>query len=152
MTRMLLLAVCLALMLMVLVLVKQRSVPPAITGSRITLEQIKQCAELVTLRVPLQQLVETRIDGYTGGVRCLVLARGEAVIGTDLENARLSYHGGRVTLTLDEPRVIQCTLDQERTSVVFVGRGGLWSAIIWVDLKNAMTPTNYRRLIREAGP
>ena len=149
MTRMLLLAACLVLMLAIVVMVKQRSVPPATAGSPITLEQIRNCAELVTLRVPLQQLVEARIDGYVGGVRCLALARGEVLIATDLEKAQLSYHAGGVTLTLEQPRVISCTLDLEQTSVIFVGRGGLWKTLPGEAGESAVIERTLRHAERE---
>ena len=152
MTRTPLLVVCVVLILVIVVMVKHRMGPaaePGAAGSRITLEQIKRCAELVTLRVPLQQLVEARIDGYTGGVRCLVLACGEALIATDLENAQLSYQAGRVTLTLEEPRVIRCTLDQEQTSVMFVWRSGLWNALPGEAGESAVIEQALRKAERE---
>ena len=101
-----------------------RSAQPRTTP--ITLDELKQCAELVTLQVPVQQLAEAHVRGYTGGIRCLVLAYGQAWIATDLDQARLETDDHGVTLYLMQPRVIACTLDYTRSSVVFIARRGAW--------------------------
>ena len=85
-----------------------RSAQPRTTP--ITLDELKQCAELVTLQVPVQQLAEAHVRGYTGGIRCLVLAYGQAWIATDLDQARLETDDHGVTLYLMQPRIIACTL------------------------------------------
>ncbi|MFA9479841.1 DUF4230 domain-containing protein [Phycisphaerales bacterium AB-hyl4] len=99
-----------------------------VTAAWITLEQLQQAAELVTLKVPYQQLVETRVAGYSGSVRCVVLAVGEAWVGTDLEQARWETDPitGTVTLTLAQPRVLSSHLDHDRSRVVLTARRGVW--------------------------
>ena len=94
----------------------------------IRIEQIREAADLVVLRIPFQQIVEARLDGYSGGVRCLLLAGGEAMIATDLEHATLTHDeaAGRVTLTLPPPRTLTAQLDPGKTRIMDIARSGAW--------------------------
>ena len=82
-------------------------------------------------------------------MRCLVWARGEALIGTDMEKAQLSYQAGGVVLTLEQPRVIRCALHQKQTSVLLCGRGGLWKALPGEAGESAVIEQALRRAERE---
>ena len=105
------------------------SEPPATV--HVTLETIRQTADLVVLRVGFQQLVESRIDGHLGGVRCVVLASGTALIATDLEKAELTLDAParRATLLLTQPEVLTAGLDHEAAAVLLTDRWGLWQAV-----------------------
>lgn len=104
--------------------------PPA-PPAHLVLEEVRELSELVTLSVPLQQLVETEWAGYTGATRCVLIARGEARVGTDLTTAdfELDSHRRRATVTLPSPRVLSATLDHDQTRTVLVDRSGLWQII-----------------------
>ena len=133
MTRLTLLALGLSLLVILALLARlwwlPRAQAPATT--RITLEEVTQLSELVTLKVPMHQLVETHLAGYSGGTRCVLLARGSAQLGTDLTGARLEFAPGtrRVQVTLPRPRVVSCAIDQSASGPVFVVRSGLWRVV-----------------------
>src|SRR5436190_3396471 len=50
-------------------------------------EQVQALAALVTVRVDVADVQETRLDGRSGGVRAAVLVRGDFLVGTDLGRA-----------------------------------------------------------------
>ncbi len=98
----------------------------------IRIEQVREAADLVVLRVPYQEIVDARLDGYSGGVRCLLLAGGEAMIATDLDHATLEHDeaAGRITLTLPPPRALSAQLDPDKTRVLDIARSGAWHLAI----------------------
>lgn len=105
--------------------------PGASSRSYITLAEIQETADLVVLHVPFQQLVESRLRGYTGSVRCVIIASGEVLIATDLEQAAMDVDEDRrlVTLTLPQPRVLPAGLDHRKARVVLLDRRGLWQIV-----------------------
>ncbi len=102
--------------------------PTTSTAPHITLADIQRVADLVALRVPMHQIVEAKIEGFSGGVSGLLVVRGEAWIGTDVLAAEIEIDDGTrtVTVALPRPTVLACRLDHERTSVFHVGRHGAW--------------------------
>ncbi len=101
------------------------------TDAPITLAQVRGLGELVTLTVPMEQTLETRLDGYLGGTECWVHARGEVHLGTDLTHATLDVDEAarRVTLTLPPPRPLAVTLDSGGVRVLATRRRGLWPLV-----------------------
>ena len=99
--------------------------------SPITIEQIRETAELITLTVPLQQVVQAEVKGYTGSTKCLVLTVGEASIGCDLSSASVEVDATQkqVVVTLPHPSVRSARLDQQATQVFAVHRSGLWQVL-----------------------
>ncbi len=98
------------------------------TTPRITLEEIRKAADLVTLRVPLQRIAEARLDGFTGGLTGLLVARGEGLISTDLLGAQIEIdeRARIVTVVLPPPRILTCRLDHQNTAIVHLARHGAW--------------------------
>ncbi len=98
------------------------------TAGHITLEAIQETADLVVVRLPFQQLITSRIDGYSGGVRCVLMASGTAMIATDLERASLTLDEDRelAVLSLAAPEVITTGLDHKQSRIVLLRRFGLW--------------------------
>ena len=133
MTRLLLAALCLSLLVTIALIVRLCWMPKAanVTTTRITLEQVTELNELVTLKVPVQQLVETHLAGYSGGSRCVILAHGEALVSTDLTAAQLEFDASSrvVHITLPPPRVLSCAIDQQASRPVLVMRSGLWRLV-----------------------
>jgi hypothetical protein len=126
------LAACLVLAIaLVLALRHRRPQPNLVTASPITIERVREVAEFATLEIPFQQVVQARLSGYTGGTKCLVLAAGEASVGSDLDDATLDVDraGKTVTVTLPTPTVRSARLDQARSSVVMIQRSGLWRIV-----------------------
>jgi hypothetical protein len=98
------------------------------TTPRITLEEIREVADLVTLTVPLHQIIEATLDGFTGGLTGLLVVRGEGLISTDLLGAEIEINerARTVTVALPPPRVLTCRLDHRETAIVHLARYGAW--------------------------
>ena len=54
-----------------------------------TIEQIQQLSSLVTLRVEVADVLESSITGYTGGVKAVLVVKGDLLLGVDLSQAKL---------------------------------------------------------------
>ncbi len=55
-----------------------------------TLQKVRNLAELVTLRATISDVQTTQLQGYTGGIACILIVRGQAELGTDLQQARFT--------------------------------------------------------------
>ena len=96
---------------------------------QLVLGRITELSELVTLRVPVSELCVTEISGYTGSIRCLLLAHGDVELGVDLNRAQfenVNPSNKTATLVLPHPRTRRARLDHNRTSVYRIDRFGLW--------------------------
>jgi hypothetical protein len=94
-----------------------------------TIEQVQRLATLVTMKVELADVQLTSARGYTGGMRVAMLIKGDALLGTDLNRARLEDvdpQARSAVLILPQPRVTSPRLDQERTRLFMVDTYGLW--------------------------
>jgi len=94
-----------------------------------TIEQVQRLATLVTLKVDLADVQMTSVRGYTGGMRVALLIKGDALLGTDLNRARLENVDPQTRsaiLILPQPKVTSPRLDQERTRLFTVDTYGLW--------------------------
>src|SRR5690606_16466717 len=93
-----------------------------------TLEQMMELSELVSLRLPLEQLVEVEMTGFSGSTRGVLLARGEALLATNLSSGKLEFDDASrtVQVTLPAPYVLSATLDQAQTRSLLVTRTGFW--------------------------
>jgi hypothetical protein len=94
-----------------------------------TIEQIQALSQLVTTRVDVADVLETRLDGYTGGAQVAMLIKGDFLLGVDLSQAKfdsLNTEARTVVLVLPQPQVTSPRLDHERTMVFRVLQTGLW--------------------------
>lgn len=94
-----------------------------------TIEQVEALSCLVTTRIEIADVQETRLDGYTGGARVAMLIKGDFLLGVDLSRARFESmdHAARtMVLVLPQPQVTSPRLDHERTKVFRVSQTGLW--------------------------
>jgi hypothetical protein len=93
----------------------------------VTLGQLQQVAELALLRVPVTELHVQAIDGYLGGVRCVLIIHGQVVIGCDVTQARMEIDDhGAYRVILPPPRVLDGRVDLDRTRIYQIDREGLW--------------------------
>ena len=104
---------------------------PAATGppAEVILERMAELSELVTLRIEVEEVLTTRVDGYAGGIQATILARGDVVLAVDLSEARLieiDDDARTGVLLLPLPRPFNPRLDHQRTRVLSVERHGLW--------------------------
>lgn len=104
--------------------------PP--TKPPVTLDELQRLSTLTCLSVPWEQMIESRIDGYVGGVRCLLLARGEITVGSDLSQAELTVNESQklITITLPQPMIASAKIDMATTRILAVTRRGLWHTIM----------------------
>ena len=94
-----------------------------------TIEQVQALSCLVTTRVDVADVVETHLDGYTGGVKAAILVKGDFLLGVDLSRAKfesVSSSSRTAVLVLPQPQVTSPRLDHERTKVFAVSQSGLW--------------------------
>ena len=69
--------------------------PAPIHSTGLTIEQVQQLADLVVLKVEVSDVMECRIDGWTGGVQGALIVQGDVQLATDLSQARfVSMNGG----------------------------------------------------------
>src|SRR4051794_9918558 len=66
----------------------KRGADPISYHTGVTVEQVQILSSLVTARVEVSDVQETRIDGYTGSMRAALLIKGDFLLGTDLSRAR----------------------------------------------------------------
>jgi len=94
-----------------------------------TIEQVQALSCLVTTRVDVADVVETHLDGYTGGVKAAILVKGDFLLGVDLSRGKfesVSSSNRTAVLVLPQPQVTSPRLDHERTKVFAVSQSGLW--------------------------
>lgn len=95
----------------------------------LTLERLQEVAELLTLRIGVEETLVTQIDGYVGGISVTLLVRGDVSLGVDLAQGRLVQvdpSRRRATLVLPPPHCVAPRVDQERSQVLALSRSGLW--------------------------
>jgi hypothetical protein len=89
--------------------------------------ELREIAELAVLCVPVSAIHVESIDGYLGGVRCVLILHGTVTIGCDLSSPALMQQApGIYLLQLTEPRMLSATIDLEHTRIHAVERDGLW--------------------------
>ena len=76
-----------------MLLLRNRTPGSQYSVSAPTLAKVRALAELVTLRATITDVQATELQGYTGGVECILIVRGQAELGTDLERAKFTEIG-----------------------------------------------------------
>jgi hypothetical protein len=103
-----------------------------VTSAGPTIERVRELSALTTLRVDVADAFVTELRGRTGGTTVVLVVRGEVVIGVDLAGARFESVDGQgrsAVLALPQPQVQFARLDHERTKLVGVWPGGLWTIV-----------------------
>jgi len=106
--------------------------PDVSVSPPITREDLRRMGVLTTLIIPVEQTVEAQRTGLVGGVRCVLLARGELTLGVDLSIAELNVDAATTTLTvaLSQPVVTQSRLDHGRSHILALERLSLWRLVL----------------------
>ena len=97
-----------------------------------TLDQVRRLASLVTTKVEISDVTETSIDGYTGGVKAVLIVRGDVLLGVDLHGARFESKDEQAkvaVLVLPPPKATSPRLDHSKTKLFLVSRQGLWQVV-----------------------
>lgn len=95
----------------------------------VTVEQVQALSQLVTTRVDVADVQETRLEGRTGSIKTALIVKGDFLLGTDLSAAVLEEvdaDARTAVLVLPQPQVTSPRLDHERTKVFGVSETGLW--------------------------
>jgi hypothetical protein len=106
--------------------------PAATRNAGPTIERVRDLSALTTLRVDVADAFVTELRGRTGGTTAVLVVRGEVVVGVDLATARFDSADPQersAVLVLPRPRVQFARLDHERTRLVGVWPGGLWTVV-----------------------
>jgi hypothetical protein len=93
------------------------------------IHRLQLLAELVTLELKTVDILVHENWGYTGGIRCIVVCRGEARLGIDLEKAHyqdVDKSSRTAALMLPQPQVISASLNQRQTEVYRIDHQYLW--------------------------
>lgn len=96
-----------------------------------SIQQIQFLSQLVTLRVKVADVVDTSLDGYTGGINAAIVVRGDYLLGTDLAEGRVvsvDSQSRKATLLLQMPKVISPRVDLQRSRIV-LHEHGLWQLV-----------------------
>ena len=122
-----------------------------------TVEQVQQLSTLVTSRVEVAEVQVTRIAGYTGAVRAVLVVKGDLLLGSDLSRARLEAvdpSKKTAVLVLPPPAVTSPRVDHERTRLFTVTETGLWQMVPGDAAETAAVNEAYehaQRLVAAAG-
>lgn len=97
-------------------------------NATVTVERIQNLSKIVTLRVGVAEVVEIEKERVAqipwtnqsiiyGGVHVVYLARGDALLGTDLKAAKITTDEAarKVKITLPNPTVLSAQVDAQRS-------------------------------------
>jgi hypothetical protein len=91
-----------------------------------TIERLQNLSSLVTLRVPVCDVVDVKAKGFLGlRTRVALIVKGDVEIGTDLSQARLERSAvcaTEYTLYLPQPTTRRPRLDHQRTRTYAIDR------------------------------
>jgi hypothetical protein len=80
-------------------------------------------------KVAVADVGQTTIAGWAGGIRAVLVIRGDLLLGVDLTRARFESLDAKkksAVVVLPAPAVTSPRLDQEKTKLIGVMREGLW--------------------------
>ncbi len=103
-----------------------------VTSAGPTIERVRELSALTTLRVDVADAFVTELRGRTGGTTAVLVVRGQVIIGVDLAAARFDSVDPQersAVLMLPQPQVHFARLDHERTKLVGIWAGGLWTVV-----------------------
>jgi hypothetical protein len=115
---------------LLLPLIRRQRVPiPPDRPTAPTLLEVQRLAELVTARVEFADVRETKLAGYVGDAKAVLIVRGEALLGPDLLSARITSSNElqrQMVIEVPRPHVISCRLDHSGTHLACLTHDGLW--------------------------
>lgn len=98
----------------------------------LTIDQVRQLAQLATLRVPVSDVQSAQLSGDTGSVRLILIVHGHVDLGTDLDHAhfeKIDNQHRMATLVLPKPAMLSAAVDVNRTKIYTVDWTGLWHVL-----------------------
>jgi len=106
--------------------------PPAHELDVPRIDQIRDLSSLVTTQIQVADVQETKLQGLTGGVRAVLVVKGDVLLTVDLQHARFEKVDPvtrSAVLVLPKPTITSPRVDQQRTRLVFLSSYGLWQAV-----------------------
>ena len=95
----------------------------------VTVEQVQALSSLMTAKIDVADIQETRLTGRTGGMKAALLIKGDCLLGTDLSRAKfesVNMTAHTAVLVLQQPQVTSPRLDFDRSRVFTITDSGLW--------------------------
>ena len=93
------------------------------------IQAVRELADLTVLEVEVSDIATGTVNGRTGGTTAVMLIRGTAAIGVDLEQAyfaSVDEEQQHVVLALSHPEVRQIALNPQTSRMLSSERTGLW--------------------------
>ena len=112
-----------------------------------TLESVRALSSLVTTKMTLADAIISQISGFTGSMSAVLVIRGDALIGIDMQQARISDQDDSarsLVLILPQPAVIQARVDHQRTRVFALDRHGFWMLMRLDDVTRQLVDQGMR--------
>ena len=112
-----------------------------------TLESVRALSSLVTTKMTLADAIISQISGFTGSMSAVLVIRGDALIGIDMQQARISDKDDNtrsLVLILPQPAVIQARVDHQRTRVFALDRHGFWMLMRLDDVTKQLVDQGMR--------
>lgn len=132
MTHLIKLTVSLAMLLIMLAvtlhLLTGLRQPPG-QGGPPTVEQFRSLAELAVTELHVRDVHAEHLEGYLGSTSVVLIIRGRARLGSDLQQAQvleIDHDKRHLVVELTRPTVLEAVLDHELTEVYAVDRRGVW--------------------------
>ena len=120
---------------------------PEFTHAGPTLESVRSLSSLVTTKTTLADAITSEISGVSGSMSAVLMIRGDALIGVDMQQARISAQdpsSKTLVLILPQPTVIQARVDHQRTRVFALERHGFWKLMRLDDVTRQLLDTGMR--------
>ena len=95
----------------------------------VTIEQVQELSSLVTTRVDVADVVESRLEGVTGGMKAAMLIKGDFLLEIDLSRAKLLLVDGTArtaVLQLPAAPVQQPAARPRADEGIWSSESGLW--------------------------
>jgi hypothetical protein len=99
------------------------------SNAGLTIEQVRMLSTLTTLRVEVADASVTDLRGYLGGMKAVLVVKGDVTLGVDLSAARfekVDRKARTAVLVLPQPAVQSARVDHERSRLVDLHTGGVW--------------------------
>jgi hypothetical protein len=128
-----------------------RATPQPKPQSAPSLQRIREAIELSVVEADIAAITTASIAGYSGSVRCCVIAQGTARIGVDLDDAlieRIDHDARQLAVRLPQPRVMAVRIDHEASQLYSLDRTGLWRLLPFATREGEVTATAWSKAER----
>ena len=103
--------------------------PRSLNHTGPSLESVQMLSALLSVKVELADVLEVRRSGYVGGMKVLLIVRGDFLLGVDLGTGRFEQvdpETRSAVLVLPPPQARSPRVDHGRSRLVAISSEGLW--------------------------